>query len=190
LARFAQYIPSRRASTSFTPGVGHLASPSATYTHHSLGGTTCSRLPTALRVPASGGGAACEARVCMGPSPRRRRVRHAHAAVCAHATAVRPLRATRTQGPGKRRSSAQTEPALESNLVVMLPASDGVYVACIDARSARAHTRHPCQSTRRAASRRPMFRSRLRHDVGLGPRAARQTGSLASAVRARSRCHG
>src|SRR6516162_2912653 len=72
-----------------------------------------------------GGGAACYVRVCMGPSPRLRRVRHAHAAVFPHATEVRPLHTICTQCTVKRRYSAQTEPSLESNLFVTLPDAFG-----------------------------------------------------------------
>ena len=70
-----------------------------------------------------GGGIAWYARVFLGPSPRLRRVRHAHAAVFAPSLEVRPLRTTRTQCKGKRRYCEQAEPALESNLFVTLPHS-------------------------------------------------------------------
>jgi len=42
--------------------------------------------------------------------------------VFSHTTEVTPLRTTRTQGKGKRRYCAQTEPSLTSNLFVTLPA--------------------------------------------------------------------
>src|SRR5262245_53159236 len=72
-----------------------------------------------------GGGAVCEARVVTGPSPRLRRVRHAHATVFAHATEVTPLRTTRTHGKVKRRACEQTEPSLASNLFVTRPFDQG-----------------------------------------------------------------
>jgi len=72
-----------------------------------------------------GGGAACEVRVCMGPSLRLRRVRDTHAAVFPYSTEVRPLHTMCTPCKVKRRHSAQTEPSLESNLFVTLPDAFG-----------------------------------------------------------------
>jgi hypothetical protein len=70
-----------------------------------------------------GGGAVCEARVVMGPSPRWRCGRHAHAAVVSHATAVTPRRTTRTESTGKRQSCVPTVPSLVRHLFGTLPSS-------------------------------------------------------------------
>jgi hypothetical protein len=110
-----------------------------------------------------GGGAACEARVFLEQAPRLRRGRHAHAAVCSHATEVRPLRTTRTPCKVKREYCEQTEPSLASNLLLRFPGRFEYFD----------HTRFRPESVATFARNTHQRRSRRRHGTSHAGRGRR-----------------